>query len=356
MKKNLMAMFLILVFVLSLSACGGNGSSAPTAAPTQPAAPSEPAASQGDPVFNNIKISAGSGTAGGGQYVYVGGLTNIINTNLPGVEVILEATKGSGENLVLLQSGDMDIASIESSIAYNAYIGENLADGEEAFPEVRSLFASLPTHFIITTLDKSAGNVEDFAGKIVAFGPYTGSTDISSRAVFGPKGLNLIESFQVTNAGWGDCFTSMGDGQVYAVTGGSIHPASAITELEATKDVNFVRFTEDQINTLTTNFPYYKRVSLPAGLYKGLTEDYETIGAWQAMYANSSMDEDLAYMITKTVFEHIDVLQSTHSGGYTTTLENIGEQPVPLHMGAYRYYQEMGIEVPAELLPPELSK
>ncbi|MEL7622809.1 MAG: TAXI family TRAP transporter solute-binding subunit [Clostridiales bacterium] len=357
MKKKLMALILISVFMLSLSACGGNGSSAPTAAPTQPAAPSEPAsAGDSDPVFNNVKVSAGSGTAGGGQYVYVGGITNIINTNLPGVEVILEATKGSGENLVLLQNGEMDIASIESSIAYNAYIGENLAEGEEAFPEVRSLFASLPTHFIITTLDQSASNVEDFAGKIVAFGPYTGSTDISSRAVFGPQGLNLIESFTVTNAGWGDCFTSMADGQVYAVTGGSIHPASAITELEATKKVNFVRFTKEQMDTLTTNFPYYKKVSLPADMYNGLTEEYETIGAWQAMYAHSSMDDDLAYMITKTVFEHINVLQSTHNGGYTTTLENIGEQPVPLHMGAYRYYQEMGIDVPAALLPPELNK
>ena len=356
MKKNLVALILVSIFVLSLAACGNNAPTNSTAAPAQPAASTEPAVTESDPVFNNIKVSAGSGTAGGGQYVYVGGITNIINTYLPGVEIILEATKGSGENLALLQNGEMDIASIESSIAYNAYIGEDLAEGEEAFPEVRSLFASLPTHFIITTLDQSASNVEDFAGKIVAFGPHTGSTDISSRAVFGPKGLNLIESFEVTNAGWGDCFTSMGDSQVYAVTGGSIHPASAITELEASKKINFVRFTEEQMNTLTTNFPYYKRVTLPAGMYNGLTEEYVTIGAWQAMYANSSMDDDLAYMLTKTVFEHIDVLQSTHSGGYTTVLENIGEQPVPLHMGAYRYYQEMGIDVPAELLPPELNK
>ena len=347
MKKSIIALVLALVCMISLCAC-----SSKTDAPETPATP-EPT---GDPVFENVKISAGSGTAGGGQYVYVGGITNIINTNLPGVEIILEATKGSGENLALLQSGDMDIASIESSIAYNAYIGENLGEGQEAFPEVRCLFASLPTHFIITTLDPAVDNVEDFAGHIVAFGPYTGSTDISSRAVFGEEGLNIMNTFEVLNAGWGDCFTSMGDGQVYAVTGGSIHPASAITELEASKDINFVRFTDEQIAQLTEAFPYYKVVTLPAGMYKGLTEEYKTIGAWQAMYASTAMSDDLAYMITKTVFEHLDVLQNTHSGGFTTLLENIGEQPVPLHMGAYRYYQEMGIEVPDALLPPELGK
>jgi len=304
--------------------------------------------------FENVKISAGSGTAGGGQFVYVGGITNIINSYLDGVEVILEATKGSGENLALLQNGDLQIASIESSIAYNAMEGVGLAEGEEAFTKVRCLFSSLPTDFIITTLDQNVNNVEQLKGQIVAFGPYTGSTDISSRAVF--SALGLIDSFTVSNAGWGDCFTAMGDGQVYACTGSSLHPSSAITELEATQSVNFVEFTDDQTELLLKEFPYYKRVSLKSVTYKGLEKDYNTIGAWQAMYASADLDEELAYMITKTVFEHIDILQTTHSGGFTTLLENIGEQPVPLHMGAYRYYQEMGIDVPENLLPPELGK
>ena len=148
--------------------------------------------------------------------------------------------------MALLQSGDMDIASIESSIAYNAMIGEDLADGEQPFPEIRCMFSSLPTHFIATTLDQEVTNVEQFSGEIVAFGPYTGSTDISSRAVF--EALGLIDSFEVLNAGWGDCFTAMGEGQVYAVTGSSIHPSSAITEMEATQDVNFVPLTQEQMD------------------------------------------------------------------------------------------------------------
>lgn len=353
MKKGF-ALVLAMALFFTVSACSGTAQSA-SAAPTASEAAGSAAPSESSAItFSNVKISAGSGTAGGGQYVYVGGITNIINTYLDGVEVILEATKGSGENLALLQSGDMDIASIESSIAYNAMQGVDLAEGEEAFAGVRCMFPSLPTHFIITTLDPGVTDVEQFAGKIVAFGPYTGSTDISSRAVFGA--LGLLDSFEISNAGWGDCFTSMGDGQVYAVTGSSIHPSSAITELDSTKDINFVTLSDQQKALLLEQFPYYKEVTLPAGTYESMTEDYDTIGAWQAMYTRADVDEDLVYMITKTVFEHLDLLQATHSGGYTTLLENIGEQPVPLHMGAYRYYQEMGIQVPDELLPPELNQ
>ena len=153
--KKITSLLLALLMVISMAACGSQD------------AGKEPANDNGDgtTTFNNVKISAGSGTSGGGQYVYVGGISSIINTHLDGVEVILEATKGSGENLSLLQNGDLEIASIESSIAYNAMMGIDLGEGESAFPEIRCLFASLPTYFIMTTLDGSLTNCEQFAGK-----------------------------------------------------------------------------------------------------------------------------------------------------------------------------------------------
>lgn len=339
--KKIVITLLIISMVLSLGACtSDNNESGSDITPDE------------DGELQDVKISAGSGTAGGGQYVYVGGITNIVNRHVDGVEVILEATKGSGENVSLLQSGDLDIASIESSIAYNAMEGIDLDSGEEAFPKIRSMFASLPTHFIMATLDESVSNINEMEGKIVAFGPLTGSTDISSRAVF--TELGLIDKFEVLNAGWGDCFVSLGEGQVDAVTGGSIHPAGGITELEASKDINFITFSDEQKKQLLDKFPYYKEVKIDKDVYNGFDEDYETIGAWQGMYASAESDDELIYQITKAVFENIDLLESTHPGGITTRLENLSEQPIPLHKGAYRYYEEMGIEVPDEFLPPEL--
>lgn len=338
--KKIISTILALLMVLSLAACSSKNNS-------------NGSNKSENTSLNNVRISAGSGTSGGGQYVYVGGISRIINTHLKGVEVVLEATKGSGENVSLLRNGDLEIASIESSIAYNAMKGIDLDEGESAFPKIRCLFASLPTYFIMTTLDGKLTNCEQFAGKNVAFGPYTGSTDISSRAVF--SCLGILDKINITNSGWGDCFTAMGDGLVDAVTGGSIHPASALTELETTKDVKWVSFTDEQMEKLTSTYPYYKRVTLKADTYKSLKKDYNTIGAWQAMYASADLDDELAYMITKTVFENISELQATHSGGFTTKLENISEQPVPLHKGAYRYYKEKGIKVPPELIPPEAN-
>lgn len=342
MSKKIKIISIILSLLLVLTACS-------------PGKPVESNTPEETPKENKgaVKASVGTGTAGGAQFVYMGGVTKIVNTYVDGVELIMEATSGSGGNVSLLQAGDLSLGSIESAIAYNAYKGIDLADGQKPFEDIRAMFSSSPTHFGIWTLDKNVKNIMDLKGKVVAVGPYGGSTDISSRNIFKHLGLEC----EITNLGWGDCFTALGEGRVYAVTGSSLHPSPGVIELETKADVHFVNFTEEQVQDLTTAFPYYKRVSIPKGTYKALTDkDYETIGAWQAVYTRTDVDEELIYNITKAVFEHLDVLEATHSGGKTTRLENIGEQPLPLHVGAYRYYKEKGIDVPDELIPPEAKK
>ena len=301
----------------------------------------------GEATFDNVKLSAGSGTAGGSQYVYMGGVANVINSNLDGVELILEGTTGSGENLTLLQSGDLELSCIESSIAYNAYTG---ASGTK-FDSIRSLFVCMPTYFISATLDKAVDNIEDYVGKDVAIGPANSSSDTCSNAVF--EALGLTGKINTQTAGWGDCWTALTEGQVYAVTGQALQPSSAITEAESSAKLNFVRLTDEQIQTVLDKYAYYRELTLSKDTYEGLTEDYKTFGSWQAIYATTDMSDDLAYAITKAVFENIDVLKSTIATASMTAMENIGEQPIPLHPGAYKYYVEMGIDVPDALIPAE---
>lgn len=343
-KKWTKIVSVLLAMVLCVSvftACGNEP--APAAAPAPAAEPTDAM-----PTFDNVKISTGSGTAGGTQYVYMGGVANIVNNEVEGLELILEGTSGTGENLSLLQSGDIDIACIESSYAYNAYTG---ASGEK-FDNIRSLFVCMPTVYAAFTVDPSLANIEDFAGRIIAAGPANGSTDISSRAVY--NALGLTDSVTVQNAGWSDCLTALTEGQIEGVTGQFLQPNSAVIEAEATADLNFVRLTDEQLGKILDAYPYYSEYMLNGDTYEGLKgEDYKTFASWQAVYGSTDLSDDLAYAITKAVFENLYVLTSTVSTASQTTLENISQQPIPLHPGAYRYYVEKGIDVPAELIPPQ---
>jgi uncharacterized protein len=63
-------------------------------------------------------------------------------------------------------------------------------------------------------------------------------------------------------------------------------------------------------------------------------------------------DEDLAYQITKAMFENIADLRAVHPAANETTVEfTMSATPVPLHPGAIRYYEEIGAEIPDNLRP-----
>jgi TRAP transporter TAXI family solute receptor len=67
---------------------------------------------------------------------------------------------------------------------------------------------------------------------------------------------------------------------------------------------------------------------------------------------SSEMSDDLAYAITKAMFENIAELIAVHPAANQTTIDfTLAATPVPLHPGAIRYYEEVGASIPARLRP-----
>ena len=62
------------------------------------------------------------------------------------------------------------------------------------------------------------------------------------------------------------------------------------------------------------------------------------------------MPDDVAYAITRAMFENVADLQAVHPAANETTVEfTMSATPVPLHPGAIRYYEEIGAAVPDRL-------
>ena len=96
----------------------------------------------------------------------------------------------------------------------------------------------------------------------------------------------------------------------------------------------------------------YSAVDLAGGVYNGVDDPVPTIGVWNVMICQRSLDEDLVYGLVKALFEHNDYLVKIHpSASYTTAENAVSYSPIPLHPGTIRYLKEKGIQVPANLVP-----
>ena len=103
-------------------------------------------------------------------------------------------------------------------------------------------------------------------------------------------------------------------------------------------------------NTRTINEKARATTTLPGGSYNGVADDIVVLGIPNVLTVSSEMSDDLAYALTKAMFENIAELQAVHPAANETTIEfTMGATPIPLHPGALRYYDEVGANVPDDL-------
>ena len=123
-------------------------------------------------------------------------------------------------------------------------------------------------------------------------------------------------------------------------------PTSSILNLAATRSIRLVGFSEEEIENAREVEPTFAAYELRAGMYDGMDEAVQTISIPNVLVVNADMDEELAYQLTKLLFENTDELIAVHPAANDTTVEfSIDSTPVPFHDGALRYYEEVGAEV-----------
>ena len=129
-------------------------------------------------------------------------------------------------------------------------------------------------------------------------------------------------------------------------------PTSSILNLATTNNIRMIELTDEQIAAAWAAEPLFATTTLSGGIYQGVDDDVKVLGVPNVLVASSEMSDDLAYTITKTMFENIADLQAVHPAANQTTVEfTLAATPIPLHPGALRYYEEIGAEIPDRLRP-----
>jgi len=336
MKKFLsLTLACVMAFGL-LTSCGGGSEPAPAPAPDGGSAP---AAQPQDLVM-------GTGSTGGTYFALGGAMANAMNDKLTdiGVTITAQSTGASVENINLINAGEMDLGIAMNNVAAAAHEGtgafsapvENVRAIGVVYNEVYQIVANAAT--------TNAKNVEDLAGLKIAVGPAGSGTVGLSEQIFAAAGLDIKTDIEPQNDSFGDAATKMQDGHIDAACNTLAVPASSIVEMTTSMKLSYINISDEILAQLPS---FFTRKVIEAGTYPDQTEDCNTVTCKAVLYCSADLDDETVYRITKAFYESGDVIAAAHATGKEVQLEGcLDGVTTPIHPGAARYFQEMGMEVP----------
>lgn len=286
------------------------------------------------------------------------GLRFQITTGRPITRQILDAA-----------NNEIELWTSASSVNHFMQTGSNMyaemPDAPELFKNVRMLLNyPLGAYHIVTWADSGIESLEDIRGKRVFLGPPAGAAAVvAGQLVDGATGYVAGEDFTWVQLDWVSGIQAFQDRQVDVHFSPTSIPSPDMVQLATMGRIRLLGVPDGRLDTdgvrAATSIPGRVVVQIPPDIYGENQVNEEPVNTVQTMVGigtNRFMDEERAYQITRLVFESVDRLAEEAQWMRVISPENaLSEMNAPLHMGAYRYYREMGIEVPDELLPPELG-
>jgi TRAP transporter TAXI family solute receptor len=291
------------------------------------------------------QLSIATGGTGGVYFPYGGGLAEVINNHVEGATASAEVTGASVENAALISRGDSDLALALADTVYQAFHGEGAFEGRQ-IDELRALASIYPNAVQIVTLaDSGITSIEDLRGQRVSVGAPGSGTEVSAQTLLAANGITY-DDFTPERLNFNETADALRDGDIVAGFWSVGPPTSSIMNLATTRSISIIALTEEQIAAAIEVEPTFAPYTLRAGTYDGMDEGVLTISTPNVLIVHADMDEDLAYNITKAMFENVDELIAIHPAANDTTVEfTIDSTPIPFHPGALRYLEEVGASV-----------
>jgi uncharacterized protein len=287
-------------------------------------------------------INVLTGGTSGVYYPLGVAIGKIYGDKIPGVKTQVQATKASVENLVLLQQGRGEIAFTLGDSLKAAWEGDEEAGFKSKLDKLRTIGAIYPNYIqIVATADSGIKTLADLKGKSLSVGAPKSGTELNSRAILGAAGLTYKDIGKVEYLPFAESVDLMKNRQLNATLQSAGLGVASLKDLSTSTEVTVVSVPKAVVDKLG---PPFVSVMIPANTYTGQDKDVPTAAVINYLVTSSAVSDDLAYQMTKLIFENLPELANSHAAGKEIKLEAAATgSPVPLHPGAIRYYKEKGL-------------
>jgi TRAP transporter TAXI family solute receptor len=301
------------------------------------------AAQDGGKVIPKTMITLGTATPGGGFPLYGNAFAEVMNEVDPTLSIEPRNTKGSNENIPLLEEAKLDIALVAGEPSYEAFMG--IGRPATRLKILTAMYSS-PGMFVVRA-DSPYKTIRDLVGKPVAFGAKGSGLPILSRYLLDGLGLKQDEDFQsiyLDRAGDGPAMVL--DGRAAALWGAGIGWPGFKTMSESPGGARFIAPDAEEIARIRAKHAFLKPLTIPAGSYPTQSAPINSLGSWSFILARTDLPDDVAYRLAKTLHgAESPLCKKLPQACETTAANTIAAAPKVelIHPGVLKYFREIGV-------------
>ncbi len=295
-----------------------------------------------------LRLSIGTGGAGGVYHVYGAGLAEVTGPRQD-TEITALTTAASVENNLLVADGSLDVAFTLADVAALAVSGDEPFDHPLPISAIARLYDN-HTHVVVRA-DSPYEEISDLAGGTVSVGAMGSGTEMMADRLLDLSGLEAVppgEEPGTDPAGVVRLQLSIGNSALaleneridaFFWSGGL--PTDAVADLAERLPIRLLDLAGHVPELVEEYGEYFSELPVPAGTYPQVPA-VRTIGVPSLLVVNTRMPERQAEEFTRLLFESQDDLIDIHPVAlHLHPRSAIATLPVPLHSGAAAYYQSV---------------
>jgi TRAP transporter TAXI family solute receptor len=297
---------------------------------------------------DQIFVTIGTGGVTGVYYPTGGAICRLVNKTRKehGIRCSVESTGGSVYNLNMIAAGELDMGVAQSDWQYHAYNGTSKFEKKGPNKDLRAVFSVHPEPFtVVARADSGIKDFKELKGKRVNIGNPGSGQRGTMEVVMGAVGWTKDDFKLASELKSAEQSKALCDNKIDAIVFTVGHPSGSIKEASTSCDAVIVSVTGPEIDKLVKEADYYRKATIPGGMYRGTDSDTLTFGVGATFVSSTNTPEDVIYNVVKAVFDNFDSFKKLHPAFKILKKEEMIKDGLsaPLHKGAVKYYKEAGL-------------
>lgn len=290
------------------------------------------------------KLTFGTATPGGGFPAYGWPYAEVLNAADATLNIEPINTKGSTENLPLMEQDKIDLGLVTGEVYYQAIKGIGMAPVKN----IRIINATYSqAGMFMVRADSPYKTIADLKGKPVVWGAATSGFIVLARYVMDGLGLDFQKDFQpILLKSAGDGPPMVLDGKAEAMWGGGVGwpPFAAIAGGPA--GGRFIGPSASEIAQISAKHSFLKPAAMPANSYLNQIAPVNSVGSWPFVLCRASLPDDTAYKLARALHQSEAAFGQKLEQARESTLANtLAAAPSRdlIHPGVLRYMRDAGL-------------